>query len=155
MLVNTGAAQMSDKVLAALNQLANAARRRRRRPNSCFGANCPGAWGWSSPYINTVISSPAPAAAAALHRQHQRRAGARRRQREDRHVGLLPARRRLRRAPSPSVGRRASIVAHENVLNRMSAPGGKQPPAAGGRAADRHVSSTSSTSCPRISTAKR
>ena len=29
-------------------------------PKECFGANCPGAWGWSSPFIDAVIASPAP-----------------------------------------------------------------------------------------------
>ena len=47
--------------------------------------------------MNAVISSTAPPEAASLHHQHQRGSGARRRQREDRDVGFLPARRRLRR----------------------------------------------------------
>jgi glyoxylase-like metal-dependent hydrolase (beta-lactamase superfamily II) len=62
MVVNTGAAQMSEKVLAALNEVAksfvNAP-----APNTCFGANCPsvfGAPGWSSPYFNAFIASPRP-----------------------------------------------------------------------------------------------
>ena len=62
-VVNTGAPTMSDKVLAALNELAkntvNAP-----APNTCFGANCPSAFGapaWSSPYFNAFISSPRPA----------------------------------------------------------------------------------------------
>ena len=63
------------------------------------------------------------AARAALHRQHQRRAGAHRRQREDRRHRLLPARRRLRRRRRHR-RQRASIIAHENVLNRVSAPAG-------------------------------
>ena len=46
---------MSDKVLAAVNQLANQAVTP-PMPNSCFGANCPGAWGWASPYMNAIIS---------------------------------------------------------------------------------------------------
>jgi glyoxylase-like metal-dependent hydrolase (beta-lactamase superfamily II) len=62
-VVNTGSAQMSDKVLAKLNELAKAAVSA-PSPNSCFGANCPGAFGaagWSSPYFNTIIASPRPA----------------------------------------------------------------------------------------------
>ncbi len=61
-VVNTGSAQMSDKVLTALDELAkntvNAP-----MPNSCFGANCPSAFGapaWSSPYFNAFIASPRP-----------------------------------------------------------------------------------------------
>ena len=46
---------------------------------------------------------------------------ARRRQREARDGRLLPARRGSA-PPSQTSGREASIVAHENVLNRMSAP---------------------------------
>ena len=30
-------------------------------PNNCLGVNCPGTVGWSSPFINKTISSPAPA----------------------------------------------------------------------------------------------
>jgi len=61
-VVNTGPAQMSDKILAALNDLSkntvNAP-----MPNNCFGANCPSAFGqpaWSSPYFNAFIASPRP-----------------------------------------------------------------------------------------------
>ena len=55
-----GSASMSDKIVAAVNDLA----KRIVAPtpaNSCFGANCPGMWGWSSPYMNAVIASPTPA----------------------------------------------------------------------------------------------
>src|SRR5262245_46982470 len=58
MLVNTGTAEMSEKVLSTLNQLVNAVMAA-PVPNRCFGAHCPGTWGWSSPYVNTVINSPA------------------------------------------------------------------------------------------------
>src|SRR3977135_2697306 len=58
-VVNTGSAQMSDKILAALDQLAETVAAR-TAPNTCFGAFCPGTWGWSSPYFNTVIASPPP-----------------------------------------------------------------------------------------------
>src|SRR5262249_36134246 len=61
MLVNTGSAKMSDKILTAVNQLMTATMAA-ATTNKCFGTNCPGiAYGWSSPYINTIISSPAPA----------------------------------------------------------------------------------------------
>ena len=58
-VVNTGSVQMSDKIIATLNQLAETTVAR-TQPNTCFGAFCPGAWGWSSPYFNTFIASPAP-----------------------------------------------------------------------------------------------
>ena len=59
-IVNTGSAQMSDKVLAALTELAETAVSA-PATNNCFGANCPGMPSWSSPYFNTVVASPRPA----------------------------------------------------------------------------------------------
>jgi len=58
-LVNTGTAAMTDKILAALEELRTAVVAP-VRTNQCVGAECPGMWGWSSPYINAVISSPSP-----------------------------------------------------------------------------------------------
>ena len=52
-VVNTGAAQMTDKVLAALSELAQDVVSP-PAPNTCFGANCPGMPSWSSPYFNAV-----------------------------------------------------------------------------------------------------
>ena len=61
LLVNSGGAAVTDKVQAALAQLAASATAA-PLPNRCVGANCPALqWGWASPYINTVISSPQPA----------------------------------------------------------------------------------------------
>jgi glyoxylase-like metal-dependent hydrolase (beta-lactamase superfamily II) len=126
-LVNSGSAQMSDKVLAAVNQLANATVTP-PATNTCFGTSCPGAWGWSSPYINAVINSPAPAkpiryivntSAAAEHVGGNQRLAT---------AGFFPRVQGFGAAVA-SVGRGASIIAHENVLNRMAAPDGKQAPA--------------------------
>lgn len=61
-VVNTGTAQMSDKVLAALNDIAKN-HVNGPAPNQCFGASCPSAFGdpaWSSPYFNAFIASPRP-----------------------------------------------------------------------------------------------
>jgi glyoxylase-like metal-dependent hydrolase (beta-lactamase superfamily II) len=127
LVVNTGSAQMSDKVLAAINQLANATVTP-PTPNNCAGANCPGAWGWSSPYINTVISSTAPAkpvryiintSAAADHVGGNEKIAS---------AGFFPRGGGFGNAVA-NIGRTASVVAHENVLNRMTAPGGKEAPA--------------------------
>ncbi len=127
LLVNTGSAQMSDKLLAAINQLANATVTP-PTPNTCFGANCPGAWGWASPYMNAVISSPTPpkpvryiinTSAAADHVGGNEKIAT---------SGFFPRGGNFGGAVE-SVGRAAAIIAHENVLNRMSAPAGKTAPA--------------------------
>jgi cyclase len=124
-LVNSGSTQMSDKLLTAINQLVKAAVAP-AAPNSCFGANCPGAWGWSSPYMNAVISSPAPTrpiryiintSAAPDHTGGNEKlvaAG----------TGLRGG--QLGGAAANVEG--APVIAHENVLTRMSAPAGKQAP---------------------------
>jgi glyoxylase-like metal-dependent hydrolase (beta-lactamase superfamily II) len=118
MLVNTGAASMSDKVLAALNQLANQAVTP-PVPNTCFGANCPGSWGWASPYMNSIISSPAPprpiryivnTSAAPEHVGGNETIAS---------AGFFPRGASFGSAVE-SIGRHASIFAHENVQNRMS-----------------------------------
>ena len=123
-LVNTGAAAMSDKVLTAINQLANATVTP-PTTNNCFGATCPGAWGWSSPYINAVIASPAPpkpiryivnTSAAPEHVGGNEKLAT---------AGFFPRVQGFGAAVA-SVGRGASIVAHENVLNRMASPGARQ-----------------------------
>jgi glyoxylase-like metal-dependent hydrolase (beta-lactamase superfamily II) len=128
MLVNTGAASMSEKVLAAVNQLANQTVTP-PMPNSCFGANCPGAWGWASPYMNAIISSPAPArpiryiantSAAPDHVGGNEKIAS---------AGFFPRGASFGSAVD-SIGRHASVFAHENVQNRMSstnAPAAAQP----------------------------
>ena len=127
-VVNTGAAPMSEKILAALDQLAKATAAQ-PAPNTCFGPNCPGAWGWSSPFFNTFISSPPPAksmryvlntSAAPEHTGGNEKlatSGSVRRGGGSGFGGALPA-----------LGAKASIVAHEGVLARMSVPGGKAIP---------------------------
>ena len=127
LLVNTGSAQMSDKILAALNQLANAVVAP-PTTNKCSGPNCPGIQvGWASPYMNAIISSPAPAkplryiintSAAADHIGGNEKIAT---------TGFFPRGGGFGGA-APNVGRIASVIAHENVLNRMSAPAGKEAP---------------------------
>jgi glyoxylase-like metal-dependent hydrolase (beta-lactamase superfamily II) len=126
LVVNTGTAAMADKILAAVNQLASSV----VHPvasNQCAGANCPGTWGWASPYMNTIISSPAPlkslryiinTSAAADHvGGNQKIASVGSLNRSGGFGGAVVA-----------TGRNAAIVAHENVLNRVSAPAGKEAP---------------------------
>src|SRR5215471_5609847 len=124
LVVNTGTAAMSDKILTAINQLSSAVTAQ-PTTNNCAGANCAGIWGWSSPSINAIISSPAPpkpiryivnTSVAAEHIGGNEKIAA---------AGYFPRVAGFGAAVE-SVGRIASIVAHENVLNRMSAPAGKQ-----------------------------
>jgi glyoxylase-like metal-dependent hydrolase (beta-lactamase superfamily II) len=126
MLVNSGAAAMSDKLLAAMSDLARHTTSA-PAPNSCVGIACPGTWGWASPYIHTAISSPAPArplryiintSASPEHVGGNEPIGA---------TGFFPRGGEFGGAVA-SVGRRASIIAHENVLTRMSAPAGREAP---------------------------
>jgi len=127
LMVNTGPANMTEKLQAAVNQLATMVESQ-RTTNSCAGANCPGSWGWSSPYMNAVISSPAPprplryiintSASPENVGGNEKLATS----------GFFPRVQGFGTAVT-NVGRGASIVAHENVLNRMQTPVGKQPAA--------------------------
>ena len=126
MLVNTGSAQMSDKILAAVGQLANSAAAS-PAPNACTGANCPGAWGWASPYMNAVISSPAPARPLRYIINTSAMAEDIGGNEKIATTGFFPRGGQFGGAVE-NVGPRASVVAHENVLNRMSAPAGKASP---------------------------
>ena len=126
LLVNSGAAAMTEKVQTALAQLAATATAA-PIPNRCSGANCPGLqWGWSSPYINAVISSPLPPRPlryivntndAAEHVGGNAKIAA---------SGFFPRGGGFGGAVA-NPGRHASVIAHENVLNRMSTSVDKQP----------------------------
>jgi glyoxylase-like metal-dependent hydrolase (beta-lactamase superfamily II) len=58
MLVNTGSAETAEQLKPVLAELANRSAEPAR--NNCFGLNCPNTPGFTSPYTNTVIASPAP-----------------------------------------------------------------------------------------------
>jgi glyoxylase-like metal-dependent hydrolase (beta-lactamase superfamily II) len=122
-IVNTGSAQMTDKVLAALTDLARTVASP-QATNNCFGANCPGISSWSSPYFNTVIASPRPARPV---RYVINTSAA------PEHVGgnaRIAASASFRRAGGAAgfggavrdLGQTATIVAHEGVLSTMSTP---------------------------------
>ena len=108
MMVNTGPADMTDQILETITELVN--QTVAPRTNNCFGMNCPGTpSGWTSPYTNAIISSPAPArplryimnTSAAPH-----------------NVGGNAA---LAAAGDGRDGT-AAIIAHENTLITMSGP---------------------------------
>ena len=129
-VVNTGSAQMSEKVVTALNDLARSVVSA-PAANTCFGANCPNAPSWASPYFNTVIASPRPARPV---RYVINTSAA------PEHIGgneRLAASANFRRAggaagfggAAPDLGTNATIIAHDGVLAAMSAPKGKAAPA--------------------------
>jgi cyclase len=118
LLVNSGPARMTDKILAAVKQLATTSLAP-PGPNTCVGANCPGVWGWASPYIGAAISSTAPprplryiinTSASPEHIGGNEKIAT---------SGFFPRTAGFGAAVE-AVGRGANIVAHENVLNRMS-----------------------------------
>ena len=125
-IVNTGSAQMTDKVLTALSELAKSVVSP-PAPNTCFGANCPGMPSWSSPYFNAVVASPRPARPI---RYIINTSAA------PEHVGgneKLAASANFRRAGGAGgfgsavreIGTAATIVAHDGVLTAMSTPADK------------------------------
>jgi len=126
LLVNTGTSAMSDKILAAIGQLGNALVAA-PAANTCFGANCPGAWGWASPYMNAVISSPAPPRPLRYVINTSASPEAVGGNEKIATTGFFPRGGQFGGAVA-NIGPRASVIAHENVLNRMSAPAGKQSP---------------------------
>jgi glyoxylase-like metal-dependent hydrolase (beta-lactamase superfamily II) len=108
MMVNTGPAGMTDRILETVTNLANQASAPTR--NNCFGMNCPGTpSGWSSPYTNTIISSPAPA----------------RPLRYILNTNAAPDNvggNAVMAAAGEGRGGTAAIIAHENTLITMSGP---------------------------------
>ena len=135
-IVNTGSAQMTDKVLAALSELARTVVSP-AVPNACFGANCPSAFGspaWSSPFFNALVTAPRtpPGMRYVINTSAA-----------PEHVGgneKLSAAATFRRAGGASgfgaaareLGTAATIVAHEGVLAALSSPPGKATPAPAG-----------------------
>jgi len=125
-IVNTGSAQMTEKVLTALSELAKAVVSP-PATNTCFGANCPGMPSWSSPYFNAVVASPRPPRPI---RYIINTSAA------PEHVGgneKLAASANFRRAGGAGgfgsavreIGTAATIVAHDGVLTALSTPADK------------------------------
>ena len=115
LLVDTGPSHMADKLLATVKQLLATAAA--PSTNKCVGQTCPGIpWGWTSPFMDSIVAStaaPRPiryifnTSAAPEHTGANEKIA---------FAGAFPGR----------AG--AMVIAHQNVLSRMSAPTGKQAP---------------------------
>jgi cyclase len=123
-IVDTGPAHMTDKVLAAIKQL-TAAVAASPRANTCMGVSCAGMpFGWTSPFMNSVIASPAPArplryifntSMSTEHTAGNAKLAA---------AGFYP-RGGGNAGAVAGIGNEAMVIAHENVLQRMTDGTGK------------------------------
>jgi glyoxylase-like metal-dependent hydrolase (beta-lactamase superfamily II) len=118
LVVNTGAGTMAPKVLEAIVDLQTRVTAA-ARPNDCSGAQCARVpHGWASPFMNEIIGSPAPARPI---RYVVNTSAA------PEHTGgnaALATKGFFARRGGTNVtnaAATASVIAHENVLNAMSA----------------------------------
>lgn len=124
-VADSGSARMADKVLAAIQQLARSVQSSTSPAQPCLGCV-----GLTSPYFNAVTASPAPPKSiryiidTSAHPDHV--GGNETISKEGRTItggnidGLLRG----------DVQEGSQVLAHENVLLRMSQPAGDQPPVA-------------------------
>jgi glyoxylase-like metal-dependent hydrolase (beta-lactamase superfamily II) len=121
LLVDSGRAAMSTKVLSKVLQLATDIAAS-PAANRCVGLHCPSnPYGWTSPGMNAIINSPAPPKPirfiinTTLDGDHT---GGNER------LAELPSDAKIVGVTFPPVGvaPSATIIAHENILQRMSAP---------------------------------
>jgi glyoxylase-like metal-dependent hydrolase (beta-lactamase superfamily II) len=120
-LVDAGRAEMADRVLKTALDLATRVAAS-PIPNRCLGLGCPKApYGWSSPELNAIISSPPrpkPIRYIINTSMDADHTGGNAR------LAQLPADSKILGVTFPPVGvaPSANVIAHENVLIRMSEP---------------------------------
>jgi glyoxylase-like metal-dependent hydrolase (beta-lactamase superfamily II) len=121
LLVDAGSAAMSTKLHATVLQLATALTAA-AAPNRCVGLHCPQSpFGWTSPSLNSIISSPAPAKPVryiidtTLDADHTG---------GNQVLAKLPEGTKIVGVTFPpvAVAPSAIILSHENIQNRMSQP---------------------------------
>jgi len=126
LLVDTGTSDMSPKVLSTALQLVTAAAAT-PEPNRCIGLHCPDSpYRWSSPSLNAIIASPAPPKPiryiinTSMDPDHTGGNEA---------LSALPADSKILGVTFPPVGvaPTATVIAHEDVLGRMSAETNGKP----------------------------
>ena len=131
LLVDAGRENMNAKVMETVLKLATAVSSS-ALPNQCRGLHCPASpYGWTSPSLNAVISSPAPPkpirfiVSTSIDPDHTG---------GNEKMAELPSDSKIVGVTFPPVGvaPSATIIAHENVLKRMSEPGGGKKPAPSG-----------------------
>jgi glyoxylase-like metal-dependent hydrolase (beta-lactamase superfamily II) len=122
LLVDSGTAAMSTKLMSKVLELATAITSS-PAPNRCVGLHCPGTpYGWTSPSMNAIINSPAPPKPVRFILNTSAdvdHAGG------NEKLAELPADAKIVGVTFPPVGVApgATVIAHENVLKRMSEPG--------------------------------
>jgi len=127
LLVDTGPANMSARVMSKVLELATAITSS-PQPNRCLGLHCADSpYAWTSPSLNAIISSPGPPKPIRYiinTSVDADKTGGNER------LSQLPADSKIVGVTFPPVGIApgATVIAHENVLKRMSEPlPGEQP----------------------------